>query len=70
MYTLASMIGISRVSGGHHYLSDVVAGAALGFIIGKTTVRRDDEPLGEPRFTLAPTVGPSGQRGLVAVIRF
>lgn len=69
-YTLASIIGISRVTGGYHHLSDVLAGATIGFIIGRTTVRRGDEPDGEPRFSLVPTVGPSGQRGLVAVIRF
>jgi membrane-associated phospholipid phosphatase len=69
-YTLASIVGISRVTGGYHHLSDVLAGATIGFIIGRTTVRRGDASEGEPSVSLVPTVGPSGQRGLVAVIRF
>jgi membrane-associated phospholipid phosphatase len=70
MYTLATIIGASRVTGGRHHLSDVVAGATIGFIVGRTAVRRAGEPEAEPKFTLAPTVGPSGQRGLIAIINF
>lgn len=35
-YTLASLVGISRVYEGDHWASDVIAGAALGTFIGIT----------------------------------
>lgn len=70
VYFVASLVGASRIEGGSHFLSDVVAGAAIGFIVGRTVVRQNDAPLEAPRFSLQPAVGPSGQRGLIAVIRF
>lgn len=33
-YPVAGLIAFSRVSGGHHFASDVVTGAGLGFAIG------------------------------------
>ena len=36
-YLLATLTGLARVEGSHHYLSDVIAGAALGVIIGETS---------------------------------
>lgn len=35
-YTLASLVGLSRIHDGEHWGSDVVAGAALGCFIGAT----------------------------------
>lgn len=35
-YTVASLVGLSRIHDGHHWGSDVVAGAALGSFIGIT----------------------------------
>jgi membrane-associated phospholipid phosphatase len=37
-YLLATVTGLARVEGYHHYLSDVVAGATLGVIIGNAVV--------------------------------
>lgn len=37
-YTLASMISLARVYNGVHWLSDVIAGSALGFFIGRLCV--------------------------------
>lgn len=37
-YTLATLTAFSRVEGYHHYLSDVIAGAALGIIVGNAVV--------------------------------
>lgn len=37
-YSLATVTACARVEGYHHYVSDVVAGATLGFLIGQMTV--------------------------------
>jgi hypothetical protein len=39
LYVFASLVGISRIEQGRHWPSDAVAGAALGYISGKTAVR-------------------------------
>lgn len=38
-YTAASLVGISRLSENKHWITDVVAGAALGYLSGKQVVR-------------------------------
>lgn len=70
MYALAAVIGASRISGGKHYLSDVLAGATIGFVVGRSVTRKDGEPLIGTSVTVVPAIGPSGQRGLAVVIRF
>jgi membrane-associated phospholipid phosphatase len=37
-YLLATLTGLARVEGDHHYLSDVLAGATLGIVIGNAVV--------------------------------
>ncbi len=37
-YALAALTAFARVEGYHHYLSDVIAGAALGIIVGNAVV--------------------------------
>ncbi|HUO57693.1 MAG TPA: phosphatase PAP2 family protein [bacterium] len=39
-YLLATVTGLARVEGYHHYLSDVLAGATLGIVIGNAVVYR------------------------------
>ena len=70
MYMVASLVGISRVTGGKHYLTDVIAGATIGFVVGRSTVRQSDLPAGERTLALIPIVGPRGQPGLAARIEF
>jgi len=44
-YAVAAVIGYSRIVRDKHYLSDVVAGATLGYIVGRTVVRVNGRPL-------------------------
>ena len=37
-YTLGTVTAFARVEGEHHYLSDVIAGATLGIVIGNMVV--------------------------------
>jgi membrane-associated phospholipid phosphatase len=55
-YTLATYVGASRMTENKHFASDVIFGAALGIVAGRTvTVGR-----GEGRFALAPVMLPGG----------
>ncbi len=44
-YLLAGVMGVSRIHEDKHWLSDVVAGAGLGYIVGRTVVRVNSRPL-------------------------
>ena len=44
-YLLAGLVGASRLEQDKHYLSDVVAGATLGYIVGRTVVRVNGRPI-------------------------
>ena len=68
-YAVAALVGASRVENGKHYLSDVVFGATLGYIAGRTAVRGTDRSLAQPRMTLLPVVG-WDRAGLVALWTF
>ena len=43
-YGLAAVVGASRLQREKHYLSDVLAGATLGYIVGRTVVRVNSQP--------------------------
>lgn len=60
-YALAGLVGVSRIERDKHYLSDVVAGAALGVVVGRSVTRKDGEGIaGEKHFSLGPSFAPSG----------
>jgi len=46
-YLLAGAVGASRMKQDMHYFSDVVAGATLGYIVGRTVVRVNSRPVKE-----------------------
>ncbi len=57
-YLLAGLMGLSRIEQDKHWLSDVVGGATLGYIAGRTVVRVNSRSL-ERRaasWTIAPMV--------------
>jgi membrane-associated phospholipid phosphatase len=61
-YLAAGAIGLARVDANKHNLSDVVAGAALGYIVGRTVVKQDGTTTHgrHRRFQLVPSAPPSG----------
>jgi membrane-associated phospholipid phosphatase len=55
-YALAGLMGVSRLNEDRHWLSDVVAGATIGYVVGRTVARvngRDPDRAG-----VALAVGP------------
>ena len=61
-YVLASGIGLSRIEKDKHYLSDVLAGATLGLIVGRTVARLDGErPARKSVLSVGPATDPHGQ---------
>jgi membrane-associated phospholipid phosphatase len=71
-YTLASAVAVSRLQRNKHYLSDVMAGATLGYIVGRTVARVNSLAVDKPRvarFHLSPVVGRRA-RALVATVEF
>lgn len=60
-YALASAIGLSRIESDRHHLSDVVAGATIGFLVGRTVTRLDGQPAAKKRFvSIGPATDPHG----------
>ena len=83
VYGLATYIGLSRMAANKHHFSDVVAGAGLGWVIGRSVVKRnsmppdpkpgDPAPPAPPKTTwqVTPWRGPAGDgSGLALVVSF
>jgi membrane-associated phospholipid phosphatase len=71
-YTLASLVAVSRLQRNKHYLSDVMAGATLGYVVGRTVVRVNGKPLDPPRrvqLSVSPVIT-LRSRALVARVEF
>ncbi len=56
-YVVAALVGASRVEKGKHFPSDVIFGATLGYIAGRTAIRGTDRVGSPSRFTVHPVVG-------------
>ena len=70
-YLAASAIGFSRISNNKHHLSDVLAGATIGYITGRTVVRKNGDPLEKRSFTLHPMTDAQGTGyGVGMTVRF
>ncbi len=72
-YAVASAVGVNRLRSDHHWLSDVVSGAALGTIVGWAVVRQNDrlvEDQGSLHRTVSimPVLGPGFQGVQMEVI--
>ena len=71
-YALASAVAVSRLQRNKHYLSDAMAGATLGYIVGRTVVRVNGQPLDPPRgahLSLSPVIS-RRTRAVVACVEF
>lgn len=67
-YSVAAFVALSRMEKNVHFLSDVVMGATIGYIVGRTVVRGSDK---ERQFTWIPTISPDGEGvGLIVSARF
>jgi membrane-associated phospholipid phosphatase len=75
-YAVASLIGISRMEKNVHYLSDVLAGAGLGYLSARSVMRKNSQPMTPAparttRLSFAPMADPRGQGiGLQASLTF
>ena len=72
-YAGASVIGASRMRADAHWLSDVLAGATLGILVGRGVVWMNNRPLPEGkdarRFNVAPILG-EGRYGVNVAFGF
>jgi membrane-associated phospholipid phosphatase len=55
-YAVASYIGLSRIEHKRHYLSDVLFGAAIGMMAGRSV----GLTIGDRRFDMSPVAAPGG----------
>lgn len=72
-FLVAGAIGLGRIEKDAHWLTDVLAGATLGIVVGRTVVRRDGEPLKPPAtsFSIQPSRAPDGTgQGLAVTVSF
>ena len=68
-YFIATFVGYTRVATRAHYLSDVVAGATLGYIVGRTVSREKNHS--ERHLTWTPAFSSQGDGfGLMLTIQF
>jgi membrane-associated phospholipid phosphatase len=60
-YLAATAIGLSRITTDKHHLSDVLAGATIGYVTGRTVVRVNGPARRRSTFALHPAADPAGR---------
>ncbi|MEE2637326.1 MAG: phosphatase PAP2 family protein [Acidobacteriota bacterium] len=68
-YAAAAFVGLSRLERGKHFPSDIVFGATLGYIAGRTAIRGTERSLLPEGVTIAPVVSPD-RAGLLGSWKF
>jgi PAP2 superfamily len=70
-YTLATAVSVSRVTGRDHFASDVLAGGALGFFLGRFAVRTRERASGgshaQRASILIPDIAPTLHHGALGI---
>jgi len=56
LYLFATFVSIARLDENSHWMSDTVAGAGLGLMVGNSILRRSAEPTGSRRVTWMPVL--------------
>jgi membrane-associated phospholipid phosphatase len=60
-YLAAGAIGLSRITNDKHHLSDVISGAAIGYVTGRAVIRANGAPVARKNvFTLHPVSDAQG----------
>jgi membrane-associated phospholipid phosphatase len=61
-YAIAAGIGLTRIEQDRHHLSDVIAGATLGLVVGRTVARLDSQAPARKRIvSISPATDANGQ---------
>ncbi|MEE8368390.1 MAG: phosphatase PAP2 family protein [Thermoanaerobaculia bacterium] len=73
-YIGATLVGASRLRSNAHWLTDVTVGATLGYLVGRSVVRRNNRGLKNEaaekiNFVVVPSISPSVQ-GLTVTVNF
>jgi membrane-associated phospholipid phosphatase len=71
-YGIATLVGVSRIQQNAHFASDVVSGALLGSLVGRTVVLRNQNRRGEPgkvKVSLSSDFG-AGYQGATLSLQF
>ena len=68
-YFLAGVVALSRIEKNKHYLSDVFAGATLGYVVGQTVVR-GTQAANKSSISWMPTVTADGGMGVTLLVPF
>jgi membrane-associated phospholipid phosphatase len=68
-YGVAGLVGLSRLQQNAHFLSDVISGATLGFIVGRTVVRvnTSSKLFGRVKVNVSPAVARNSRAIVVRV---
>jgi len=67
-YAIASYVGVSRLQSRKHHLTDIIAGATIGYIVGRTVTRNRDSAR-DKRLRIGVAVPPGGGAALSLGIR-
>lgn len=67
VYLLAAFVGLQRIHDNKHWLTDVIAGATLGTIIGRGFGKAYQKEVTNSRMTIHPEIGGDGIRLMLSI---
>jgi len=72
VYSLATAVSIARVTGKNHYVSDVIVGSGVGYLIGRMVVKQHTTSANESKLeAITPYIDKRNQRyGLNVLVRW